>query len=265
MKGEDLLFAMAAAEEADLEQSEQLPQQSVMGHRLLRIALLAAVISLLLCGTVFATVRLLLGKIEVQEQLVDVIIGQNRNYSISFSELSVNWDAPKTLETYYRPAVLPEGSQLSRGQCFVESETFCYYPFRAQEGGNLPLSEPPVGIHLEWETSDGDQITLDQLAGGSLDGHYDLNIQTGAEVEMTVNHKRMLIGQQEIFSFQMTIQGEDHREWTGQTWIWTDGSYLYVLGGGGRITEEEMEAMQQSLAPCELHTLLSENKEGMTE
>lgn len=129
----------------------------------------------------------------------------------------------------------------------------------------MPLSEPPVGIHLEWETSDGDQITLDQLAGGSLDGHYDLNIQTGAEVEMTVNHKRMLIGQQEIFSFQMTIQGEDHREWNGQTWIWTDGSYLYVLGGGGRITEEEMEAMQQSLAPCELHTLLSENKEGMTE
>lgn len=265
MKGEDLLFAMAAAEEADLEQSEQLSPRSVRGHRLLRIALLAAAISLLLCGTVFATVRMLLGKIEVQEQLVDVVFGQNRNFSISFSELSVHGDAPKTLETYYYPAALPEGSLLSRGQCFLESEMSCYYPFRTQEGENLPLPEPPVGIHLEWETADGDQITLDQLAAGALDGHYDLNIQVGAEVEMTVNHKRMLIGQQEIFSFRMTFQGEDHREWSGQTWIWTDGSYLYVLGGAGRITEEEMEALQQSLVPCELQALLSENEEGKTE
>lgn len=129
----------------------------------------------------------------------------------------------------------------------------------------MPLPEPPVGIHLEWETADGDQITLDQLAAGSLDGQYDLNIQVGAEVELTVNHERMLIGQQEIFSFRMTFQGEDHRVWSSQTWIWTDGSYLYVLGGVGRITAEEMEALQQSLVPCELQALLTENEEGKSE
>lgn len=223
-------------------------------RRALRLGLIAAAVTILLTGTIFAAVRFSLGgQIERSIYAIPEYNVENQKYDLSFREITPAPDAPDEIKEFLIPTVFVRKENILLTRCFLEGEGNVWYPHVKNQGTVEYLHGKIRDYHIEWEYGDSmigfSQRTLVSVEPGKpvISFHFD------ASAPVKVEYETFTLGEYEIFCFRADyskyIETEDPTNLIYSDWFWTDGYYLYQLTLPGELTEEEQMALFTSLAP----------------
>ena len=228
MTREDLFAAIGAVSEERLARQEAASKRK--GRILLRCGLAAAVVAAL-AASVFAipAVRNALfgGKTELEKTggVYGAEYGiEERYYDDSYGvnlDLTVSDDAPVFIETYYLPTELMENWSLCDG-CFAV----------------------PDAVSFAWDNyGRGDYVLFEQRPARYYSN--DINVPPGTQVSQTTVERDGLT----LYRVEAAANEADGR---GTLYIyWSDGCYVFKLQCPATLSEEELFAIVDSLAPIE--------------
>lgn len=229
-------------------------------HTLRRSLLIAAAV-LILVGSVFAAYALKhpIGEVDVKTDEVEIFgfelseEDNNLYYQLTFSELSVNPDAPQKLEAYFLPQKFVDAQSVNGWDCFIEDHDsmLIYYMFREEQPLDRVLTQEEIdlvhsnadGVHYSWYSEEYGFIYFWQTrAIEAADGTPFVNHAVPDSEEQHATYRTIEIDEYSIFSFEVSF---DFDEDISRTWYWTDGDYIFSLSAC--LSEAEMTEMLRSV------------------
>lgn len=240
----DLIAAIGAAGNEDLEHSERTVSTR---HRVTTSVLLVAAILAMLTATAFAVPAIrnaLFGTVVKQTFVSKIFVEEGNSADVRESSVDVsldvrmNPDAPNVLKTCYVP-MLP-------------AREWEPIPIKVTSGQELSFRTSTL---LQWRNSEGDYVLFRQFAmpDYSVEQPFD-SVCTGFDAEYSTD--QLQLGEytvQRITVEPSTMETLGFRgENAGlQKLYWSDGDYIFSMEVNYSMSEEELGAILESIAPVE--------------
>lgn len=224
--------------------------------RLLRMGLIAAAVLIVLTGSIFAAVRFAVGgQIEKSIYSIPEYNAENQKYDLSFREDIALPNAPDEIREFMVPTVIVGKEDVRYPNCFWEGEDCVWYPHAITVGTVDKIEGKVEHVHTEWNYGD-DVISLSQWTAVSIiPGKPVISFHFDANAPIKVKYDSFTLNEHEVFRFYWDysecVDGKELDSYNYSQWFWTDGNYLYQLSLPGKLTEEEKQAIFESIEPAE--------------